>query len=107
MVNIKSKKRIETLLFNIIKKNNFNNIFKTIPVFFEFCGCYQIIEEQRIIINEKNNNLDKNNKNYNNIYWIIKQNSILKDACSKRNIYLDIIINEWEFYKKEIKIYIL
>ena len=99
LVNLRSKFRIESILFKILHKNKFNNIFKDISNLNEFCDCYIIIEEERLKINKI---LEENNFNYCQKIKLLKNNVRLVHACNKRQIYLQNIVNNWDFYREKL-----
>lgn len=103
LVNLKTKYRIESRIFNILKKNNFKNIFKNIKYLDEFCECYIIIEEERLKINKiiQINKLSTYSK-----ILLLKHNKKLRKACFERNIYLELIYNNWSFYREKLNYYL-
>ena len=99
LVYLNTKEKIENRLFSILEKNNFRNVFKGISILSEFSICYKIIEEERLVINK----IIKN-KNLNSIDHIdlLKNNERLINACDEKNIYLEVIFQNWNLFRNYI-----
>lgn len=96
LINMNNKRIIENKLFKIIKDNNFKNIFKNIPILFNFFECYRIIENERILINKII--IYKNVGKYQRAK-LIRNNMNLINTCKLKNIYLDAIVKDWGYLK--------
>ena len=103
LVNLRSKFRIENIIYKILHKNKYINIFKDIYNLNEFCECYIIIEEERIKINQI---LKDNNFNYFQKIELLKNNQRLTKACFNRHIYLEKIVDNWELYREKLNFYL-
>lgn len=99
LVYLNTKEKIENRLFSILKKNNFRNVFKGITILSEFSMCYNIIEEERLIINKIIKNKNLNNEDQINL---LKNNERLLNACNDKKIYLEVIFQNWNIFKNYI-----
>ena len=99
LVYLNTKEKIDNRLFSILEKNNFRNIFKGISILSEFSICYKIIEEERLVINKIIKNKNFNNENH---IYLLKNNQRLLNACKEKNIYLEVIFQNWDIFKNYI-----
>lgn len=99
LVYLNTKEKIEDRLFSILKKNNFRNVFKGISILSEFSMCYKIIEEERLVINKIIKNKNFNNENH---IYLLKNNQRLLNACESKNIYLEVIFQNWNIFRNYI-----
>ena len=99
LINLKTKNRIESRIFKILKKNNFTNIFKDVIYLNEFCECYIIIEKERI---ELINFISKYNLSDSEKIRHLRKNRKLINICISRHYYLDLIYKNWDFYKEKL-----
>ena len=99
LVNLKTKIRIESRIFNILKKNKFKNIFKDVIYLNEFCECYLFIERERLKLIDL---VKKHNfSNYAKIQYL-RNNRKLANICISRHYYLDLIYQNWNFYREKL-----
>lgn len=99
LVYLNTKEKIENRLFSILEKNNFRNVFKGISILSEFSICYKIIEEERLVINKIIKNKNLNSIDHINL---LKNNERLINACDEKNIYLEVIFQNWNLFRNYI-----
>ena len=118
LINLHTKKHIETKLCLILEKNKFVNLIdynnNGLLSLYLFFHNYILIEKERLKINRKMEIVNKYCNTYNIVgidryeiinefkYYLVINNYNLAIYCQYKNIHLSNIFNNWKFYRNYI-----